>query len=316
MARPATRRVRTIFARVLVSALLCVGNVRGQQPLGRMEAGDATVRGAVLLTGTTATVLSGAQIVAGAQAATVRLERGGELKICPRTAATITASASGKEQLIALSAGAVEAHYRLGSNSDAILTPDFRLQLSGPGEFELAVGIVARGGACIVALPGSTAAVIVSEVMGEGTHQVRPGEGVVFHDGSVATAETAAPGSCGCPAPAAQNSPAELGFPEEQSRAAAAAIAAGRTVSEPLPLAGVAAPVTPSSETRVKIDAPMIFRGARTPMPTRERALVARANLAPAWFPPMNIPEVQPPPKAQKRNWLRRFGAKLAGIFR
>jgi hypothetical protein len=285
-----------------------------QQPIGQMQSGDATIRGAVQLTGASATIMSGAQIDAAQRSATIRLQRGGELVICPQSGVTLTSSASGRDQLIGVSRGSVEAHYPLAQNSDTVMTPDFRLQLKGPARFDVGVGLFANGDACIESQPSSTGTVGVSELFGEGVFEVQPGERWLFSNSTVSGAQRDPQVTCGCPAPPQQQKVAlsEMGFPEEQSRQAAEAIAAGKPVPETLPAASIPSISAPGA-VHMQIDAPMIFRAeeAGPPLPP----LVARAALRPASFPAIPTPQVAPPPKAEKKGWFRRFGSAIARMF-
>src|ERR1700683_5810928 len=95
---------------VLPSALLaCMlsGLPAGHQaqPIGELYATDASVKGSVILAGSGTSVLSGSSIQAGAQAATLKLERGGNLFVCEGTKLSITASQTGREMLFSLNSG-------------------------------------------------------------------------------------------------------------------------------------------------------------------------------------------------------------------
>jgi hypothetical protein len=301
-----------------------------QKPIGHMKSGDATVRGSVVLSGNTAALMSGAYVQSSQSSATITLERGGDLTLCPNSAITLTSSASGREQLIGVSSGAIETHYSLAQNADTIMTPDFRLQLTGPGDFHFGITLGAAGDVCVQALPSSNAALIVNELLGDGSHQIGPGQRVRFRNGTVANPEISPPVSCGCSAPQAQTRPApppttELGFPELQSKRAAEALAIGQPAPEPPPIAVVPAKNKPG-EVQLQIDAPMVFRAepatpAGPPMPP----VVARTSLKTASFPeipPLAIqapehpsPVAGPPAKPKKRNFFRRFGSAIARWF-
>jgi hypothetical protein len=284
---------------------------QAQSPLGEMRAADVTVRGAVTLHGDSATLHSGAQISTADKNAALALTRGGALRVCSQSTITLTASASGREQLIGLNSGAIETHYPLGPSSDVVMTPDFRMQLAGPGAFHFAIRTGAQGETCVQSLPGNTAALIVSELMGDGVHQVKPGEHVVFRNGSVADAAgTLAP--CGCPEERAEKDPRELDFPEEESRRAAAAAAEGRPITQPPAplLAGGAVP----GEVQTQVDVPMVFTAAPEPA-VAEPAPAYRERLAPAPYQPVPVPEPAAPAKVKKK-WYQRLGAALASLFR
>jgi len=183
---------------LLCCTLLAAPALHAQTAIGEVFANDASVRGSVVLTGNGTRVLSGSQVSAGEGAAVLKLERGGELRICPKTNLSLTADATGKSLALGMNAGAMEVDYSLPSASDSLLTPDFRIQLISPGNFHFAISVGASGDTCLRTLPGNDAAVFVAEMMGTESYQLTPGKSVFFKAGKIAqTAE--APKNCGCP---------------------------------------------------------------------------------------------------------------------
>ena len=174
----------------------------GQNAIGEVFSGDASVRGQVLFSNQGTEVLSGSQVTAGEGAAVLKLKRGGQVRICPGTNLSLTTDASGKALALAMSAGSMELDYTLTSASDAVLTPDFRLQLISPGTFHLAISVGASGDTCMRTLPGNDAAVFVAEMMGRDSYQLSPWKSVLFGGGKISGA-TVAPERCGCPEPTA-----------------------------------------------------------------------------------------------------------------
>ncbi len=304
---------------VVVCLLVC-GPAAAQEGIGEVFAADATVRGAVVLAGSGTRVLGGSSVTAGDSTALIRLTRGGEVRVCPGTSLTVTASAGRRELLWSMSSGAVELHYDLPALADTLMTPDFRLLLAGPGAFHLAIRSEARGNPCVRNLPENSASVIVYEQMGSGTYQVKSNEEVVFRDGRVAGNDPLAPPNCGCPpavqphvaeAPA-QPAPEAEGSQLEAAEHGAAAmqaviprkVDASPAVAAPdretksdvaLPVAAGAVdwsvldgqkdvtappPAVEPGEVHVQVDAPFVFQ-AEEPVPERP-ALIARVSL-PAW---------------------------------
>lgn len=314
---------------ILVLAALGGGALaqQGGQAIGEVQGTEATVRGAVTVTATGTAVMSGSQIAAGANAANIKLARGGELKVCPRSSITMTASASGREALIGLNSGAIETRYRLASSADTILTPDFRLSLPGPGDFHFAIGMRVNGDMCVKSLGGNSSAVIVNEVFGDGAYQVKPGDAVLFARGTVQNAaglpaNGTVDAECGCPGVQVQ-----LGFPEKESQQAAAAIAAGEKPEASAPLPGISTVTTKQDEVITKVDAPIVFRGEEVkPKPATNSVASATAPPSAPVAPtasgsPEPKPETKPVPAAEapkpaKKKWYQRLGSAIANIFR
>jgi hypothetical protein len=191
---------RWIAALCLLVVFLTASSA-AQDALAEVFASDATVRGAVLLAGSGTKVLSGSSVSAGAQAAVVRLVRGGEVRVCPGNSVTLASATGGRDLLWGVGTGAIEVHYSLQASADTLMTPDFRILLAGPGAFHFAMSSDNRGNTCMRSLPGNSSSVIVQELAGSGTYQVRPGDQVLFREGKTSDVDSTTPLSCGCPAP-------------------------------------------------------------------------------------------------------------------
>ncbi len=316
---------------LLIAAL--AGGVYAQTPVGQLFASDASVKGSVVMATGGAQVLPGSSVTAGEQTASLRLARGGELRICPRAALSVNAAPNGRDLMFGMSTGVVEVHYALARSADTILTPDFRIELVGPGEFHLAIGADARGDTCVRSLPENTASVIVTELMGNDVYQV-PREGqVLFHQGSMKNADLLVPVDCGCPAPpppvqrAQATSPLPPpGAPHIGKPAANVGTddtsPAGDAITTPPP------PLAPGA-VHVSVDAPIVFSADAAPPPAPQPPAPKPSQPAQAAAPvaakPTTSPElVASPPQtkpplaksAQKKGLFGHVRSLFAAIFR
>jgi hypothetical protein len=156
---------------------------------------------------------SGASITASSETTVLRLRRGGNFYVCPRTTVSVTRSRNGPDMMLAIGSGALETHITLDNSADEVITPDFRILLRGPGEFDYAIRADSQGNTCVRTLPGNTSSAIIYELMGDGKFEFQPKDQIVLHGGRLSPEDTALhsasasgddtilPVDCGCPPP-------------------------------------------------------------------------------------------------------------------
>jgi len=276
-------------------------------------------------------VSSGTTISAGEQTAVLRLTRGGEVRVCPGTTVSVSTSPSGGDLLLGMSTGAMETHYHLEQSSDSILTPDFRIVFPGPGEFNFAVNSDAKGNTCVSSMPGSTSSVVIAELLGNGTYEVKPGQQALFRKGSLERVDQPL-ASCGCPLRqepilrASVDPPPVL--PNEQigSRLEIAsddspAQGSSNTASGP----GIDAPEskplpdTKPGEMKVEMEAPLVFSGKELAKARAPKAPVLEAAALPLSARRDPIPTVvvlPPDPQPTHKGFFRKIKGFFGAVFR
>lgn len=285
---------------------------------------------------------SGSSITAGSDTTILHLPRGGEVRVCPATTLSVSPSQSKRDLMFGMGTGGIEAHYTLGASADSVLTPDFRILFAGPGEFHYAISADSHGNTCVRSLKGNTSSVIVSELMGDRTYQVKSDEQVVFRAGQIDKVDTDVPLECGCPPPPPVMRTATppiqpLPSADLPSKVSVGAGSAGGTVAnggDPAPSStptrlsnGPETAPPPSSQpndTPVQVDTAFVFTRKDRAAATAPPAPVEATRELPVEEPdqqPVHVdPVIQPPPpevqpKPEHRGFFSRIGGFFGSIF-
>jgi hypothetical protein len=275
--------------------------VENVPPLGELFASDSNSSGPMQLAGSGMSVYSGSELSAGIAPATLKLARGGQVRICANSGLNVTTSGQGL--MLATGAGALEIEYELKQQAaDVVMTPDFNVALVGPGTFHFALGINKKGDTCVKPLAGNASEITFSELLGTGVYKAGPDETMVFRGGKLGD-KAALTGECGCP-PAAPVMRAEAqpnAKPPDETKPAQQVVVANNETTSPLP------PDKPG-QVHVQVDTPFVFSARPGSGRSYALAKVQFSTLPNVYFVQEKVdpivlvekqPEVSPKPVAQ-----------------
>lgn len=294
------RLLTPVFSITIALLLPISAAAQSSVDIGELFASETTAHGPVLLAGTGMSVASGSQVAAGKSVATLRLSRGGEIRLCPSAALTVSAVQNNlpqrsQELMLSMDTGSLELDYPLNDLADTLMTPDFKLTLAGPGVFHFAFGVNNRGDTCIKPLRGNNASLILTEMVGDAVYQVKQDEAVLFTGGKL-SGKMPLDMSCGCPVPAPViqakvNEPPKSEQPPKPASqpkpAKSLAAQAPSDVTAPLP-------AEKPGDVHVQVDAPLVFR-ADQPEPAYTVARIRFSAL-----PNINLPQENEKPVVLK----------------
>jgi len=286
---------------IAAGALSIAAPLAAQTTVGEVFATDASVRGSLVMTAGGTHVLSGSQVAAGENVALLRLLRGGEVRICRGTSVAISEQDVGAPMLLGINTGSLELHYPLTAISDSVVTPDFRIQVTGPGISNVALGSDPKGNTCVKAMPVNSSSIIVSEMMGEGTYNVAQGRSVVFREGKLEQVSDSND-ACGCPVV----KPAEPAL----------------DVAKNVPIKPVAPELASATPSVLEMDAPLVFAGNKNTKADseeerllREGYTIATLRVRPVEIPNILVPSGMPvqTKSAQQKKGFWHFFKKMFG---
>jgi hypothetical protein len=277
---------------------------------------NATVTGALQVTAGKTLIAASGSITSGDKTTDVTLPRRGMLRVCASTTVKLAADTgvpAGETPglMMAIDHGAIEADFAAAHNSDILLTPDFRILISGPGAAEVKVRLGQHGDTC-VDNPGANAPyVLVTSVFDGGAYRVQPGQRVMFQHGSLQEVVDQEKEPCGClPAP----QPGSNEFPAAQS-----AGLAPLTPAPPPPVAPPPPAATASAPSTAQIPSePLVYPPTATQAPPSPPSVQPAPNLpSPRATQRVAQPSPAPPPtqKQDKPGFFKRVGRFFKRIF-
>jgi hypothetical protein len=294
------------------------------QPIAYVETQGVSLAGPLSVANGRAAIGNNSTVTAGDKTATVKLVRGGSLKVCASTSlhlskdvAPVSSRPSEPDDaglMLALDRGAVEASYTTGKYSDVLLTPDLRILISGPGVADVRLRVNLQGDTCVDNRGDHAPYVTVSSLMDGGVYRVQPGQRVLFEHGSLGQVDDSESESCGCPedtpavAPAAvagkpvggpSSTPADTAFPTAVSEGLAA------------PPASPTTPVVPAGQAHAQVTASL--SSDTPPGPPPAQPAQAQPETAPVPAQPPATPPAQPAPRRGIFHSIGHFFTRVFG---
>jgi hypothetical protein len=311
--RPIHPGISNQLCQILAAVLLTGPSLRAQQPpttptpsainapiaiipLDSAHPDQApTVTGALEVSHGKAVIVASGTITSGSQTTQVTLPRRGVLSVCASTTVKLASDSSvpaGETPglMMAMDHGAIEASFATGRNSDVLMTPDFRILISGPGSADVKVRLGQHGDTCVDNAGVNAPYVLVTSVFDSGDYRVQAGQRVMFEHGSLHEVVDHEKEPCGCPPPVAGGNE----FPLAQSEGLAPAPAPA-----PAAVAKSDAPAQPVE--------PLVYKSedhAPQPVVDPPPAPAPAPTAAPA------APEKKPAAK-KKGNFIVRFFRRL-----
>ncbi|MFZ0663000.1 MAG: hypothetical protein WAM66_09935 [Acidobacteriaceae bacterium] len=244
-----------------------------QTPIAYVPAAGVTVSGSLSVENGRVSIGNNGTIKAGESTATVKLARGGDLRVCASTEVHLSrdTSVEGVDSalMIAMDRGALEASYVPGKYSDVLLTPDLRILISGPGTADLKIRVNRQGDTCVDNHGAGAPYVTVTSQFEGGVYRVQANQRVMFEHGSLQQVVDNEAEPCGCPAaPAPPVEVASGAVKQKPGKTAAAnpfplARSEGLAGPEPEPTE----PVVPVGVAHAEVEAPIGYDAVATPNP-------------------------------------------------
>ncbi len=176
----------------------------GPQPIGTVSTADATVAGSLAVNNGQAVLDGSATVTAKDKTATIRLNRGGEVRVCSTSTLHLTEGRGGSGPaplLVTLDRGAAEIEMPVTEN-DAIMTPDLRFAMKARGPLDLRLRVTSNGDTCVENRGADSPAVRVTDPFGGAMYILLSGQHVLFEHASLKEVVDNESASCGCPAAA------------------------------------------------------------------------------------------------------------------
>lgn len=301
--------------------LLCIC-ANAQSPVGVLFASDPSAPSFAQPAGMGMTVLPGSELSAGIAPAALQLARGGQVRICPHSQLSVNSGSQGL--MLSMNAGALEISYQVNQSvTDLVVTPDFNIRLAGPAAYHFALGLNDHGDTCFKPLPGNTAGIVFSELLGSDVYGVAADEAAFFPEGKLA-GRRALDHPCGCPvAVPAMRAPAQPEAPTrpDNGETAERVVVASHEVAAP-------SPPEQHGQSHMEVETPFVFSAKAAALPgavakidfsalpnmffVQDEADPVVLSLKP---PEPPVKQANPEPSAATKKEKKGFMARLKGFL-
>jgi len=295
-----------------------------QQPIGTVSVEDATVAGALVVTNGRAALEGGATVTAKDRTATVKLTRGGEVRVCSTSSLHLTegkSTSAPKPLLLALDHGAVEIQMPV-TTSDVVMTPDLRIAMKASGPLDLRMRVTSNGDTCMENRGVDAPALRITDPFGGAMYILIGGQHVLFEHASLKEVVDNETSPCGCPPPPVV-SVADAGLTSLTPAAPGSKVDSKDAAAEhPFPAAisdGLAEPAVPQATpgvTHVQVATTLHYDGTADAHPKPSSAASAELpaqNKQTASTPAETAIAQAPPPPIHKG---KGFGHSIGHFFK
>lgn len=294
------------------------------QPIGTVSVEDATVAGALVVANGRTSLEGGATVTAKDHTATVKLTRGGEVRVCSTSSLHLTEgkSTSGpRPLLLALDHGAVELQMPV-TTSDVVMTPDLRIAMKASGPLDLRMRVTSSGDTCMENRGADAPALRITDSFGGAMYILIGGQHVLFEHASLKEVVDNETSPCGCPPPPVV-SVADAGLSSLTPAAPGSKVDSKTAAAQhPFPAAisdGLAKPAVPQATpgvTHVQVATTLHYDGAADTHPKPSSATPAESSTQgkqAASSPDETATAQAPPPPASKG---KGFGHSIGHFFK
>ena len=304
----AIRRMLAIVIRCsLACALVLPSAAFAQRLIGYVSTKDADVTGATDTIEGHAVLAGSAVVTAKDHTAPITLSRGGIVRVCQTSVLHLAQARSAQSTaplMLSLDRGAIEIQMP-STESDVVITPDFRIGIRAAGPLDLRMRVARNGDTCVDNRGPQAPTLLFTDPLGAAAYELLPNQHVLFEHGSLREVVDHERTPCGCPDSPGMSiadaliasHPAAAGA-EPDPHPFPAALSEGLTPDAP-PAAAI--PQSTPGETHTQIATSLAYNADAAP---------------PTATPPQDTPSTVPPaPQPQQHGIFHAVGHFFRKIF-